>query len=185
MQLFPPFTGAPVHWVQGDGVLYSRVHVYTHPERDPTMSVPLVRLLTPADRPAWHPLWDGYQAFYHVQIPLETTDQTWQRFHDPAVPMYALGAFRDAQLVGIAHYLFHASSWTISPYCYLQDLFTAPAVRRQGVGRLLIEAVYQAAQAVGASRVYWLTHETNTEAMRLYNQVADRSGLLQYRKQFG
>src|SRR5690554_2739786 len=103
-----------------------------------------VRLLTPADRDAWEPLWKGYQEFYNVDLPPDTTDLTWRRFHDPAEPMYALGAFLQGGLVGIVHYLFHRSSWTPGPYCYLQDLFTAPAFRGRGVGRALIEAVYEA-----------------------------------------
>ena len=31
-------------------------------------------------------------------------------------------------------------------------------------------------------RVYWQTHETNTVAMRLYDQLAEKSGFLVYRK---
>lgn len=144
-----------------------------------------VRALTPDDRAAWEPLWAGYQTFYQVQLPAETTDATWHRFHDAAVPMYALGATYDDRLVGIVHYLFHVSTWTTSPYCYLQDLFTAPELRGKGIGRALIEAVAVAAQQAGASRVYWLTHETNVEAMVLYDQVATRSGFVQYRRVFG
>jgi GNAT superfamily N-acetyltransferase len=144
-----------------------------------------IRPLTPADRAAWEPLWAGYQAFYEVQIPAETTEATWRRFHDPAVPMHALGAFAEGRLSGIVHYLFHLSCWTTGPYCYLQDLFTTPEARGQGVGRALIEAVAAAAHAAGASRVYWLTHETNAQAMLLYDQVATRSGFVQYRRLLG
>lgn len=145
-----------------------------------------VRPLAPDDRAAWEPLWQGYQQFYRTSIPPETTDATWRRLHDPAVPMHALGAVADdGRLVGIVHYLFHHSTWTTGPYCYLQDLFTAEAARGQGVGRALIEAVADAAQAAGASRLYWLTHETNAQAMALYDQVASRSGFVQYRRVFG
>lgn len=149
------------------------------------MTSATIRPLTPDDRAAWEPLWLGYQTFYKATIPAETTEISWQRFHDPAEPIYALGAFLDGELVGIVHYLFHRSTWTVGPYCYLQDLFTAQAARGHGVGRALIEAVYAAAREHGASRVYWLTHETNAEAMVLYNKVADRSGFLQYRKMLG
>jgi len=45
--------------------------------------------------------------------------------------------------------------------------------------------VYDAARAAGASRVYWQTHETNATAMRLYEQVAERSGFVVYRKLLG
>lgn len=144
-----------------------------------------IRPLEQADRAAWEPLWAGYQAFYQTQIPAGTSEVTWQRFHDPAVPMHALGAFDGDRLLGIVHYLFHYSTWTTGPYCYLQDLFTAPEARGHGAGRALIEAVAAAAQGAGAARLYWLTHETNAQAMALYEQVATRSGFVQYRRVLG
>ncbi len=90
----------------------------------------------------------------------------------------------DGTILGIVHYLYHRSTWTTGDYCYLQDLFTAEEARGRGVGRALIEAVYERAQADGASRVYWLTHETNSAAQVLYDKVAARSGFIQYRHLF-
>jgi hypothetical protein len=46
----------------------------------------------------------------------------------------------------------------------------------------LIEAVYACADELGAERVYWLTHETNTTARQLYDRVATRTGFIQYRR---
>ena len=140
-----------------------------------------VRPLTPADRAAWQPLWKGYLDFYKTSVSPEQYDLTWARFHDPAEPMFALGAFEGEMMLGIVHYIFHRTCWTAGPSCYLQDLFTVDAARGKGVGRALIEAVHAAAKAEGASRVYWQTHETNATAMVLYNKVADRSGFLVYR----
>ena len=114
----------------------------------------------------------------------EVTEQTWARLHDPLEPMYVLGAFAGKRLVGIVHYIFHRSTWTIGNYCYLQDLFTAEEARGKGAGRALIEAVYARAREAGASRVYWLTHETNTSAQALYDKLAARSGFIQYRRVF-
>jgi GNAT superfamily N-acetyltransferase len=141
-----------------------------------------IRPLIPADRAAWEPLWQGYLAFYKASVPAEVTDLTWSRLNDPAEPMHALGAFEGERLLGIVHIVYHRSTWTAGPYCYLQDLFTAEEARGRGVGRALIEAVYARAAADGASRVHWLTHETNTDARVLYDRVADRSGFIQYRR---
>jgi len=114
----------------------------------------------------------------------EVTERTWARLHEPAEPMHVLGAFLDDSLVGIVHYIFHRSTWTIGDYCYLQDLFVAEGARNLGVGRALILAVEERARASGASRVYWLTHETNADARVLYDRLAERSGFIQYRKLF-
>ena len=141
----------------------------------------LIRPLEPADRDAWEPLWKGYLTFYKTVLPPEQYDLTWSRFHDPAEPMYALGAFEGETMLGIVHYLYHRTCWAPGPTCYLQDLFTVDAARGKGVGRALIEAVHVAAKIAGANRVYWQTHETNATAMVLYNKVADRSGFLVYR----
>ena len=70
----------------------------------------------------------------------------------------------------------------LAPTCDLQDLYTSEAARGRGVGRALIEAVCREARAAGSPRIYWQTHETNTVAMQLYDKVAERSGLLVYRK---
>ena len=94
----------------------------------------------------------------------------------------ALRAVREGKLVGFTHYLLHRSTWAPVCYCYLEDLFVEPALRGGGVGRKLIAAVELAARAAGASRLYWMTHETNQTAQLLYNKVADRPGFVQYRK---
>ncbi|MES1260190.1 MAG: GNAT family N-acetyltransferase [Acidobacteriota bacterium] len=141
-----------------------------------------VRPLREEDRAAWEILWRGYQEFYRAEPDARMTELTWARFQDPGEPMFALGAFRSGELRGIVHYIFHRSCWTAGPYCYLQDLFTARGFRGTGIGRSLIGAVYAAAAEAGASRVYWLTHESNAEAMKLYDKIAERTGFVQYRK---
>jgi GNAT superfamily N-acetyltransferase len=144
-----------------------------------------IRPVRDADFAAWLPLWRGYNAFYGRSGPTaldETvTSTTWARFFDSGEPVHAMVAEQDGRLVGLAHYLYHRSTTALALTCYLQDLFTDPSARGQGVGRRLIEAVYAAAEAAQAGRVYWQTHETNLTAMRLYDQVAMRSGFIVYR----
>jgi GNAT superfamily N-acetyltransferase len=143
-----------------------------------------IRPFEAGDRSSWETLWQGYLTFYKASVPLEVTETTWRRFFDPAEPIHGLAALLDGEIVGIVHYIFHRSTWTIGDYCYLQDLFTSEKARNRGVGRALIEAVYDRARADGASRVYWLTHESNTSAQALYDKVAARSGFIQYRQMF-
>ncbi len=139
-----------------------------------------VRPLQPSDRTAWNPLWAGYLQFYRVDIPAPVTEETWKRFHDPTVPLHALGAFEGTTLVGFATYLFHLSTWSLTSYCYLEDLFTLESARGRGVGRTLITGVHDAAKNAQASKVYWLTHETNHTAQTLYDHVAQRTGFIHY-----
>ena len=143
-----------------------------------------IRPLRPDERAEWEALWNGYLTFYETSLPKEVSDATWERLHDAREPMFALGAYADDRLVGIAHYLFHRSCWTIGNYCYLQDLFVAQNARGSGAGRALIAAVEKAAREAGASRLYWLTKEDNMSARALYDKVAERSGFIQYRKLF-
>ncbi|VFR54311.1 Acetyltransferase [plant metagenome] len=136
------------------------------------------------DFDVWLALWKGYQRFYEVDIPEPVMRKTWERLLDPAEPMHAALAWVGGQALGLVHSIYHRSAWTTGGYCYLQDLFVADDARGNGVGRALIEHVYAHAQQNGASRVYWLTHETNQNAMQLYDRIADRSGFIQYRKLF-
>jgi GNAT superfamily N-acetyltransferase len=142
----------------------------------------IVRSIAPKDSAAWEPLWIGYNSFYERVLDPEITKITWSRFFDAYEPVHAMVAEKNGQLLGLAHYLFHRSTITIEPACYLQDLFTAESARGQGVGRALIEAVHERAKAAGSQRFYWQTHETNTTARILYDKVAERSGFIVYRK---
>jgi GNAT superfamily N-acetyltransferase len=141
-----------------------------------------LRAATAADFDTWLPLWRGYQEFYKTDIPHATTVVTWQRLLDPAEPMHAVLADVAGEVVGFVHFIQHRSCWTAGDYMYLQDLYVQPAQRGHGVGRALIEHVYADAAARGCSRVWWLTHESNTDAMLLYDRIAARSGFVQYRK---
>lgn len=143
----------------------------------------IIRLLEPRDREAWAPLWQGYLGFYKVALSQEVTDAAWQLINDADEPMHGLGAFdEDGRLLGIAHYIFHRSTWSPTSYCYLNDLFTVPEARGKGVGRALIERLYEEAKAPGSTRVYWLTHESNETAQTLYDRIAEKPGFIQYRK---
>jgi GNAT superfamily N-acetyltransferase len=147
----------------------------------PTITVRAVR---EDDYPQWLPLWDGYNAFYERAGPTALdpgiTSTTWRRFFDSSEPVFALVAESGGRLVGLTHYLHHRSTTRIELVCYLQDLFTATESRGRGVGRALIEAVYQDAKASGIKRVYWQTHETNAAGRLLYDKVARHFGFIVY-----
>jgi GNAT superfamily N-acetyltransferase len=143
----------------------------------------MIRAIGPDDRAAWTTLWRGYLEFYETVLPDDVYETTWQRLNDPAEPIFgALAIDAAGTQVGLVHYLYHRTAWAIAETCYLQDLFVAADVRSGGHGRALIDYAADAAQARGAVRLYWMTHETNTTAQKLYDAVAQRSGFIQYRK---
>ncbi|MGB4072434.1 N-acetyltransferase family protein [Pseudomonas sp.] len=143
-----------------------------------------IRPVTHADHAAWLPLWQGYLDFYQSELPAAVSAMTWQRFLDPSEPTHAALAWHDGQALGLVQWIFHRSNWLVEHSCYLQDLFVSPGLRGTGVGRLLIEHVYAQAREAGAAKVHWLTHESNSTAMQLYDRIAERPGFVQYRKTF-
>ena len=141
-----------------------------------------IRPVSDGEHSAWLPLWRGYQAFYQTDIAPEVSATTWARLLDPKEPMGAALAWRGDTATGLVHHIRHRSCWTTGDYLYLQDLFVSPDARGGGIGRQLIEYVYETARLQGCARVYWLTHESNTDAMLLYDRIAQRSGFVQYRR---
>jgi GNAT superfamily N-acetyltransferase len=145
----------------------------------------VIRHVVQQDHDEWLDLWNGYNAFYgregETALPARVTEVTWSRLLDLAEPMYALVAIANRRIVGFAHYLFHRSTISLAPVCYLQDLYTAPDNRGRGIAEALIHRVFDEARIRGSKRVYWQTHETNSAARRLYDRLAERSGFIVYR----
>ncbi|KRP62973.1 GNAT family N-acetyltransferase [Pseudomonas trivialis] len=141
-----------------------------------------IRLVTAADHAAWLPLWQAYLAFYKTELPPAVSHSTWQRMIDPGEPTHSALAWQDNEAVGMVNFIYHRSNWSIENACYLQDLLVAPSRRGTGVGRKLIEFVYATARTDGCAKVHWLTHETNATAIQLYERIAERPGLIQFRQ---
>jgi GNAT superfamily N-acetyltransferase len=137
--------------------------------------------LRPDDRSEWEALFRAYLHFYEREEPPALYERAWREFQRDE-RMHALVARMAGRIVGIAHFLVHANT-SSADVCYLQDLFTAPAARKQGVGRALIAAVADRARARGCSRVYWMTQENNVIARRLYDRVAEYRGFIRYQLQ--
>ena len=116
-------------------------------------------------------------------MPDDVIALTWERLLSRADNMMALVAIDEAgRAVGIAALVFHRSTWSPTGYCYLEDLFVAPAARGNGVGRALIEATYAEADRRGATRTYWTTQGKNATARALYDRLAHLTDFVQYRR---
>ena len=139
----------------------------------------MIDRLTEQDRPRWTELWTAYLDFYATILPTEQFDYTWHRLMQQE-SLCAFALRRDGVLVGITHYLFHESAWTMQKVVYLQDLYVDPNVRSTGGGRHLIEAVGNAAREANATRMYWLTQQDNAVARQLYDRIARHTGFIRY-----
>jgi GNAT superfamily N-acetyltransferase len=140
-----------------------------------------VRQLQLSDHADWRRLWTDYLVFYNATVPEEVYAGTWRRLFTPGEfePKGFIALF-EGKPAGLVHYLYHRSCWSLTNNCYLQDLYADPAARGRGVGAALIEAVRQEAANLDISNVYWMTHETNATARKLYDRVARRTGFIEY-----
>ncbi|MBO1540656.1 GNAT family N-acetyltransferase [Pseudomonas sp. OA65] len=146
------------------------------------MSLLEIRRVSADDHAAWLPLWQAYLRFYKTELPDMVSQSTWQRLLDGSEPTHAALAWNGDTAVGLVHFIYHRSNWSIENSCYLQDLLVTEQSRGTGVGRQLIEFVYATAKADGCCKVHWLTHETNATAIQLYERIAERPGYIQFRK---
>jgi GNAT superfamily N-acetyltransferase len=141
----------------------------------------IIRPLAEKDEPHWRRLWRDYLAFYETTRPDEIYDAYFKRLlGDDPQDFSGLIAELDGRPVGLTHYLFHRHGWRLENVCYLQDLYADPDVRGHGIGRALIEAVYEEADKNGTPAVYWLTQDFNSEARRLYDRIGRLSPFIKY-----
>ena len=149
-----------------------------------TNSMVNIRPLTRADEPEWRRLWTGYLEYYESTVSEEVYRTTFERLvSDVDNEFSGLIAEIDGQSVGLTHYLFHRSCWSVENVCYLQDLFVEPELRGKSIGRALIEAVYDAADKAGHPGVYWMTQHFNQVGRRLYDRVAQQSPFIVYERE--
>lgn len=148
------------------------------------MTNTVIRPLVAKDEAAWRLLWKDYLAFYETALPEEVYRNSFDRMlaGNAGEPNEFRGMIAevDGRPAGLVHFYFHRHGWKIEDVCYLQDLYVDPAFRGTGLGRALIETVYDAADRQGCPAVYWLTQEFNATARRLYDRIATLSPFVKY-----
>ena len=142
-----------------------------------------IRPIEPGDYDDWRRLWTAYLEFYEASVSDEVYETTFKRLCDKEkTDQNGFLALLDGRPIGLVHYIFHAHNWRVEEVCYLQDLYADPQVRGTGVGRALIEAVYDAADAAGRPSVYWMTQEFNATARQLYDRIAKVTPFIKYQR---
>ena len=144
-----------------------------------------IRPIRAEDEPVWRQLWAAYLAESENALPEQVYSTTFARLLSGAPDeVRGLLAIRNGAPVGLVHYLFQPSSWSLGDTCYLQDLFTLPQARGTGVAQALIGAVYAAADAAGAAPVYWFAQDSNAPARRLYDRIGVLTPFIRYNRRF-
>jgi len=147
------------------------------------MSTLTIRPIVARDEADWRRLWTGYLEFYETSVSEEVYETSFARLlSDAEQEFHGLIADLDGKSVGLTHYLFHRHMWSVQNTCYLQDLYADPSVRGKGIGRALIEAVYDAADNGGGASVYWLTQEFNYTGRMLYDRIGTKTPFIRYNR---
>lgn len=147
------------------------------------MSGLTIRPIVAQDEPEWRRLWTGYLEFYETSVSEEVYQTSFARLLSADdQEFHGLIAEINGQAVGLTHYLFHRHMWSVQNACYLQDLYADPKVRGKGIGRALIEAVYDAADKAGMPSVYWLTQEFNYTGRMLYDRIGTKTPFIRYNR---
>ena len=142
-----------------------------------------IRELERDDFEDWRMLWEKYLNFYETYLPKEVYTATFDRLVSKEnTSQNALIAKNDSRVVGLVHFIFHPHNWKIEEVCYLQDLYVSETVRGRGVGRLLIESVYNEADRRNTPTVYWLTQDFNKTARFLYDKIATVTPFIKYNR---
>ena len=143
----------------------------------------IIRPLLETDRSEWAEMWTGYLEYYETSVPDEIYDSTFARLlGDDPRDFNGLVAEKEGRLLGLTHFLFHRHGWKVEDVCYLQDLYTRPEARGEGVAGALINAVYDAADKAGAPSVYWLTQDFNATARKLYDKIGVLTPFIKYQR---
>jgi GNAT superfamily N-acetyltransferase len=140
-----------------------------------------IRAIEEKDKDQWLKLWAGYLDFYKSTISPEQTELTWKRLINNELKMFGFVAESEEGVIGFTHCLFRPSTWTETDYCYLEDLFVDPNIRGKGIGRALMNKVFELAKEKNSKRVYWTTQEFNKTARVLYDSITPVSEFVQYR----
>lgn len=141
-----------------------------------------IRLAEAKDRAQWEPLFLAYGVFYETAFSPVVLDGVWQWILDDTHPLSAFVAVRDNTLLGFAHLREQADTFVAGPSWFLDDLFTTPETRGQGVGRALIDAVTSHAAHHGGGDLRWITAADNNPAHYLYDSLATKTSWVLYEK---
>ena len=140
-----------------------------------------IRAVADDDFFGWLPLFEAYCSFYRTELDDPKALIVWNWIRDDDDPLQAVLAVDDEGApVGLAHFRVVPDTLQATRGLQLDDLYVDERARGTGVGRELIEFVHARSLEVGTGGVTWITASDNTDAQRLYDQLATRTNWLTY-----
>jgi ribosomal protein S18 acetylase RimI-like enzyme len=141
---------------------------------------PLVRAVSADDRDAWQKLFQAYGVFYRTAFDDDICEGVWKWLMEDNHPVRGFVAETAGTVVGFTHVRAQHNTFTAGPSWFLDDLFTAPEARGNGVATALIEHVKHYAGTRGGGTLRWITAADNQGAQRLYDTLAQRTSWVVY-----
>lgn len=140
-----------------------------------------IKKALPADIPLIAPLFDAYRQFYEQPSDLGlATRHLSARLGNSETHLFY--ADQDGVAMGFVHLFPSFSSVYATRTLILNDLYVAPAFRRKGAGRALMQAAAEFSRESGSRGLRLETQEGNAVARRLYKDLGyhQESGFVHY-----
>lgn len=135
-------------------------------------------------KPDWRRLYNGYGAFYKVEMTDRIAEAVWGWLLDPAHVMNGLIAEdENGKAIGLAHIRAMPRPLSGGECGFLDDLFVDPEARGSGVFEALFAAMDEMAKEKGWPMVRWLTQEFNYRGRSAYDRIATKTPFILYQRE--
>ena len=128
-----------------------------------------VRLATPDDAPVIGRLLHDFNSEYEEETP--GADALAERFRELLAGDETVALLVGDGPDGFAVLRFRSSLYVDAQECYLAELYVIPAKRGQGIGRALMDGVFEAARERGATHIDLNTSDDDVAARALYESL--------------
>lgn len=82
---------------------------------------------------------------------------------------------QEGEIVGYATFMKQFSTWDADYYIYMDCLYLKEATRGNGVGKKIMEKIYQYAKEENCNLVQWQTPSFNVRAIKFYESLGANS----------
>ena len=140
----------------------------------------MIRSLEQKDKRKWKKLYNAYADFYKVSMNSRILDTLWDWIHDDNHIVNGICYELEGNIVGIAHY--RTMPIPIKGECidFLDDLFIDSEFKGRQIAKKLIDHLKSLSKGNNWNGVRWITHSSNENAKKLYDNIANNTGFELY-----